>query len=58
MAALGRPEFERMTRRSGSMPYEAGSIRVTKVIHPGRLVSGNRAPDRKHIGIIRKFITT
>jgi len=40
------------------MPYEAGSIRVTKVIHPGRLVSGNRAPDRKNIGIIRKFITT
>jgi len=28
------------------------------VIHVGRLVSGNRAPDRKNIGIIRKFITT
>jgi len=33
-------------------------MRVRKVIHDGRLVSGNKAPDRKNIGIIRKFITT
>jgi len=31
---------------------------VSTVIHPGRLLSGNRAPDKKNIGIIRKFMTT
>jgi len=57
-SALDRPESESTTRRSGSIPYEAGSSRVSTVIQPGRLVSGNKAPDRKNIGIIRKFITT
>jgi len=40
------------------MPYEAGSRRVRTVIQPGRPVSGKSAPERKNIGIIRKFMTT
>jgi len=31
---------------------------VRTVIHPGNPESGKRAPERKNIGIIRKFITT
>jgi hypothetical protein len=58
MAAFDRPESESTTRRSGSIPYDAGLSLVRTVIQPGRFVSGNRAPERKNIGIIRKFITT
>src|SRR5437879_13013548 len=57
-SALDRPDSASTTRRRGSTPYDAGSRRVKTVIQPGRLVSGKRAPDRKNIGIIRKFITT
>src|SRR5207253_4672478 len=56
--STGKPDEPRSVRRIGSMPYDAGLRRVRTVIQLGRPTSGKSAPDRKNIGIIRKFITT
>ena len=44
--------------RSPSTPYESGSSRVATVSASGRLDSGYSAPERKKIGMTRKFMTS